>query len=159
MIMATASSPTLPQTSWGRGLFNLLLPRLSRGRAGAGALLALLLIVVMAIPAMAGDVGPVIPKASGQCVEEPKAMRTHHFEFLKHQRDETLRAGVRGAKHSLKDCVACHATTGKDGKAVPVNAEGQFCASCHSYAAVAIDCFQCHATVPGATSGAKSAAR
>jgi predicted CXXCH cytochrome family protein len=119
-------------------------------------LLALLLVLVMALPAMAGELGPVIPKASGQCVEEPKAMRTHHFEFLKHQRDETLRAGVRGAKHSLKDCVACHATTGTDGKAVPVNAQGQFCESCHSYAAVAIDCFQCHATVPSA---AKSAAR
>ncbi|CAA7624902.1 putative Hdr-like menaquinol oxidoreductase cytochrome c subunit [Magnetospirillum sp. LM-5] len=98
--------------------------------------------------AWAGDISPVIPKAQGACVDEPQAMRRHHFDFLKHQRDDTLRSGIRGAKYSLKECVSCHALRGHDGKAVPVNAEGQFCQSCHSYAAVSIDCFTCHATVP-----------
>jgi hypothetical protein len=31
---------------------------------------------------------------------------------------------------------------------VPVNAPGEFCDGCHSYTAVNITCFQCHATVP-----------
>lgn len=31
---------------------------------------------------------------------------------------------------------------------MPVNSPGQFCASCHRFAAVSLDCFQCHATTP-----------
>lgn len=153
----TAPSPSLPQTSWGRGLRTLSLPRLGRGRVGVGALLLVLFTLVVTLPAFAAELGPVIPKASGQCVDEPGTMRKHHFDFLKHQRDDTLRSGIRGARYSLKECVSCHATKAADGKPVPVNAEGQFCQSCHTYAAVSIDCFQCHATVPGG--GTKSAAR
>ena len=36
-------------------------------------------------------------------------MRRNHMELLKHQRDDTVRSGIRGAKYSLKDCVGCHA--------------------------------------------------
>jgi hypothetical protein len=71
------------------------------------------------------------------------------MDMLKHQRDDTMRLGIRGAKASLKDCVACHATTAANGTPVPVNAPGQFCQSCHAYAAVEPDCFECHATTPG----------
>ena len=111
-------------------------------------LLALVLgLLTIATGAVAGDAGPAFPKAQGTCVEDPAAMRRHHFDFLKHQRDDTLRQGIRGAKHSLKDCVACHAQV-KDGHAVPVNAPGQFCAACHDFAAVTVDCFACHATTP-----------
>ncbi|CAA7620855.1 cytochrome c3 family protein [Magnetospirillum sp. UT-4] len=115
------------------------------------------MLLLAALPVMAGDLTPSFPKASGTCVEEPGEMRKHHHSFLKHQRDDTLRLGIRGAKHSLKDCVSCHAAKGADGKAIPVNAEGQFCQSCHAYAAVAPDCFTCHATVPDGA--AKTAAR
>jgi hypothetical protein len=38
--------------------------------------------------------------------------------------------------------------TGKDGKAVSVESKDHFCASCHSYAAVRVDCFECHASTP-----------
>ena len=31
-----------------------------------------------------------------------------------------------------------------------INAEGQFCQSCHAYTATKIDCFECHATKPAA---------
>ena len=120
-------------------------------------LLALVLgLLTIATGAWAGDAGPAIPKAQGTCVDDPATMRRHHFDFLKHQRDDTLRAGIRGAKHSLKDCVACHATV-KDGHAVPVNAPGQFCASCHDYAAVTVDCFTCHATTPQKAEGPQKA--
>lgn len=116
-------------------------------------LLALVLgLFSMVAGAWAGDAGPSFPKATskalgGSCVDDPATMRRHHFDFLKHQRDDTLRQGIRGAKYSLKECVSCHAQV-KDGHAVPVNAPGQFCASCHEYAAVSIDCFSCHATTP-----------
>ena len=111
-------------------------------------LLALLLGLLFAPGAWAEQSGPSFPKAQGSCVDDPATMRRHHFDFLKHQRDDTLRQGIRGAKYSLKECVGCHATADAQGHAVPVNAEGQFCQSCHAYAAVSIDCFSCHATVP-----------
>lgn len=76
----------------------------------------------------------------GQCVAPPAEMRRNHMEMLKHQRDRTMRAGVRGEAHSLNACIECHATktTGT------VLGEGGFCQSCHSYAAVKLDCFECH---------------
>ena len=125
---------------------------------------AVLLAVLTAVgAAYAGDGGsgglPSFPKPKGTtCVENTQDMRRNHFEYLLHQRNATLRQGVRGAKYSLEQCVSCHAAEGKDGKAVPVNAEGQFCQSCHSYAAVSIDCFECHATTPD-KAGARTAAR
>jgi len=90
---------------------------------------------------------PVIEAArGGQCVEDPAVMRRNHMEYLKHQRDDTMHGGIRGAKYSLKACIECHASqTTNSVTAAPTN----FCISCHSYAAVKVDCFECHATQPG----------
>ena len=97
---------------------------------------------------------PVIEAArGGQCVDDPVFMRRTHMELLKHQRSDTLRGGIRTGKYSLKECVACHASQTTNS----VNASGEnFCQSCHSYAAVSIDCFGCHANKPaqGAVSSA-----
>ncbi len=84
-----------------------------------------------------------------QCVEPTSVMRRNHFEFIKHQRDETVHKGIRGSKYSLAGCVDCHARKDAAGKFVPVNAEEQFCDGCHDYAAVDLECFSCHSTVPG----------
>jgi hypothetical protein len=71
-------------------------------------------------------------------------MRRDHMKMLLHQRDRTLRQGLREPRFSLKGCVDCHASRktgsvlGKDG----------FCSSCHEYAAVRIDCFECHSPHP-----------
>lgn len=75
-------------------------------------------------------------------------MRKNHMEVLLHQRDNTMRQGIRTPDHSLVECVSCHAGSDDDGKFIPVNADGQFCAGCHKKVAVNIDCFQCHATRP-----------
>ena len=83
-----------------------------------------------------------------QCVEETGFMRKNHMEVLLHQRDNTTRQGIRTPDHSLVECVSCHAGRDDDGRFVPVNADGQFCAGCHKKVAVNIDCFQCHATRP-----------
>jgi hypothetical protein len=90
---------------------------------------------------------PTCPRrgAGTQCVEDPVQMRRHHMELLKHQRDATVHGGIRGAKHSLKDCVACHATSPSRSVAA---APGDFCVACHQYAAVKIDCFECHTGKP-----------
>jgi hypothetical protein len=77
---------------------------------------------------------------SGDCVAPTAEMRRNHMKMLLHQRDETVHEGIRTKRFSLKGCVDCHASRktgsvlGKDG----------FCASCHAYAAVKIDCFECH---------------
>lgn len=92
---------------------------------------------------------PVINKGKGdKCVEPTDVMRRNHMEYILHQRDETMHKGIRTTKYSLKECINCHATKGKDDTYLPVNAPGQFCQSCHSYASVKIDCFECHATKP-----------
>ena len=109
---------------------------------------------------MTGDVAaPVIPKGKGSaCVADTDYMRRNHPELLSHQRDDTVRLGIRGAKFSLMDCVECHAVPGPDGRAVSVNASKQFCSTCHEYAAVQIDCFECHASKPSDKSKAAAKA-
>ena len=83
----------------------------------------------------------------GQCVEPTDVMRRDHMKFLLHQRDRTMREGVRTKKHSLAGCVECHAAT----KTGSVIGEQGFCQSCHSYTSVKLDCFECHASKPERT--------
>lgn len=74
------------------------------------------------------------------CVAPTGEMRRDHMKMLLHQRDGTMRQGLREPRFSLKNCVDCHASRetgsvlGKEG----------FCSSCHAYAAVSMDCFECH---------------
>lgn len=75
-----------------------------------------------------------------KCVRETSVMRRQHMEFIVHQRDKTLRQGIRTTRDSLKNCVNCHA----DPETKSVLGEKGFCQECHSYAAVKIDCFSCH---------------
>jgi hypothetical protein len=92
---------------------------------------------------------PIPPPAKGEeCVEPTDVMRRDHMRFLMHQRDDTVHGGIRGARHSLVGCIECHAQTDAKGVAIAVNARGQFCESCHSFAGVRMDCFGCHAAVP-----------
>lgn len=88
---------------------------------------------------------PAIERATAgtQCIAAPDVMRRDHPSMLKHQRDETVHRGVRETRASLKTCIGCHAsaTTGS-----VAQAKTDFCSSCHSYAAVQIDCFECHSS-------------
>ena len=95
---------------------------------------------------------PVIETPAGErCVEDTDFMRRNHMALLKHQRDKTVHEGIRTVRHSLQNCVACHASkqTGR------VTGEGGFCESCHRYASVKLDCFECHADRPAKVAGAK----
>ena len=93
---------------------------------------------------------PVLVKAAqGEaCVEPLPVIRRDHMKFLLHQRDDTVHEGIRGARHSLVGCIDCHAAKDDAGRWVRIDAPGQFCASCHEYASVQIDCFGCHAALP-----------
>ena len=92
---------------------------------------------------------PAIPKGQGEsCVKETEFMRRNHMDMLMHQRDETVLKGLRSSRYSLKECINCHAVYGPDAIALTSASPQHFCRSCHDYAAVNIDCFQCHASRP-----------
>jgi len=114
--------------------------------------IALLGLVCASLPAVAENSRvpmPEITKGKGeQCVRPADDMRKNHMHYLSHKRDKTLREGVRTKEFSLKECIACHAKKDDAGQFVSITDEGQFCQSCHSYASVKLDCFECHATKP-----------
>jgi predicted CXXCH cytochrome family protein len=98
---------------------------------------------------------PSIATAQGEnCVADIAFMRRNHMDLLKHQRDETMLEGIRGNPYSLKECLGCHAVVGPDAVPVTASSPQHFCRSCHDYAAVSIDCFQCHASRPDEMAGA-----
>jgi predicted CXXCH cytochrome family protein len=127
-------------------------------RASMGMLAVVLVYMAsLAVVAHAAEEGnassgvpmPVIPMGLGDsCVKDTDFMRRNHMDMLKHQRDETMLKGIRVEQYSLKECISCHAVNGPDSMPVTVASPQHFCRSCHDYAAVSIDCFQCHASRP-----------
>jgi hypothetical protein len=84
-----------------------------------------------------------------ECVAPEDEMRRNHMEYILHQRDETMYAGIRTRQFALEECVNCHAVQDEtSGEYIPVDAPNQFCSSCHSYTSVKLDCFECHAARP-----------
>jgi len=100
---------------------------------------------------IAQAVSPIIPRGKGdQCVAPTDDMRRNHMDYIMHQRDETVVEGIRGKRYSLTECINCHAQVDAKGEAIRIDAPGQFCQSCHTFAAVKIDCFSCHRALPDA---------
>lgn len=100
---------------------------------------------------------PVIEAAikGDKCVEDTEYMRKNHMHLLTHQRDKTVHQGIRTKRHSLNNCIECHAS--KINNSVAASKEN-FCQACHSYTAIKLDCFECHATKPGSTTVSKRTA-
>ena len=126
-------------------------------------ILLLGMLLGIAMPGQAGDsLLPVIPEAHSRfsdtqgCVEPTEEMRKNHMEYILHQRDETVHKGIRTTQYSLEQCINCHVSDAPD--APRVSSEEHFCNSCHTYASVRIDCFQCHADRPVKTSRINSVA-
>ncbi|MBI5613255.1 MAG: hypothetical protein HY942_09365 [Gammaproteobacteria bacterium] len=93
---------------------------------------------------------PTVKIEKGEkCVEPTDVIRRDHMKFILHQRDETMHRGIRTTKHSLKNCIDCHA----DPKTNSVLGKDGFCESCHRYAAVSMDCFECHSPAPRKQTG------
>ena len=87
---------------------------------------------------------PVTKVERGEaCVAPTEDMRRNHMKYLFQQRDRTMHEGIRTPRFSLKNCVDCHASA-KTGSVLGL--EG-FCAECHAYASVKLDCFECHSPV------------
>jgi hypothetical protein len=109
-----------------------------------------ILAAALAVAAHAAE--PRIKIERGKaCVLPTAEMRRDHMKVLLRQRDLTMHQGIRDPRFSLKNCVDCHASRetgsvlGKDG----------FCSSCHAYAAVSIDCFECHSPLRRTQAAAK----
>ena len=96
------------------------------------------------------DIPPPKGKFSEEtiCVEPVEVMRIKHFDFILDHRDETVIRGIRTEQYSLTGCIDCHITPNAEGKFARYSEETHFCASCHQFTAVSIDCFQCHADRP-----------
>lgn len=98
-------------------------------------------VVSAAEPKKPASIGPTVKIYRGEkCVEPTEDMRRNHMKYILHQRDKTMYQGIRTTKHSLKNCVNCHA----DPATNSVLGQDGFCSSCHQYASVKIDCFSCH---------------
>jgi hypothetical protein len=114
-------------------------------RIAAGFLAAVLMSAAQA------DAPRIKIERGETCVAPAAEMRRDHMKMLVHQRDRTMRQGLREPRFSLKGCVDCHASRetgsvlGKDG----------FCSSCHAYAAVRVDCFECHSPHPQVRAAAR----
>lgn len=95
--------------------------------------------------------GNIVPTPKGEhCVEETSYMRKNHMDLLLHKRDETMHEGIRTKKHSLTECIECHATPDDSGSIARITDEESkhFCSTCHVATAVKLDCFECHADRP-----------
>ncbi len=107
------------------------------------------LAMASATPALAQDMGPVIPKASGEPHPEGNDyMRRWHMVMMKHDRDVTMYQGIRPTDASLGECFDCHTVRNEAGVPLTVADERHFCRACHDYAAVQVDCFDCHRSTP-----------
>ncbi len=122
--------------------------RLNLGQCGL--MLFALLALTTGVPTYADAPKPIVERAvkGEQCVEPTDYMRRNHMKLLTHHRSETVHEGIRTKKYSLKECINCHAS--KETGSVTA-AKDNFCVSCHTYAAVKIDCFDCHSSRPQST--------
>lgn len=85
---------------------------------------------------------------SVKCIHPEDDMRRNHMNYILHERDETMHEGIRNEPASLANCIDCHVTPNEKGEIASIKSDEHFCNACHQYAAVQIDCFQCHADRP-----------
>jgi len=121
----------------------------ARIRSFLARAIATLAALAWALPALADGsavLGPeVLIENPGHCIAPAQEMRRNHPDMLKHQRDITVHAGTRGARVSLNACIACHANRSNGSV---LGSSRNFCQGCHEFAAVRLDCFECHQSVP-----------
>ena len=113
----------------------------------------LLALVAVAVPVMADGPGrggnlaraaspPSPRRLPGAASRTPRSCGATTWRLIRHQRDLTVHEGIRTTQHSLANCVNCHADP-RTGRVT--GSKDAFCEGCHSYAAVKLDCFECHA--------------
>ena len=98
----------------------------------------------------------IMIEKKGRCVADTETMRREHMNLLKHQREKTVRDGVRTQQYSLNGCIECHASSQNHSV---IGTKDNFCESCHAYVAVKLDCFECHASKPQSAAVAQDGER
>jgi hypothetical protein len=73
-----------------------------------------------------------LPANAKECVAPTDWMRANHQKLLLHERDDSVREGIRTVKNSLGNCKSCHTK------------REEFCDSCHEYIGAKLECFECH---------------
>lgn len=113
------------------------------------------LIMLFPSQGMAETPFPTIHEPEGEgvkcVVEDEDVMRRNHMDYIRHQRDKTMRQGIRAesdGSYSLSRCIDCHIQPNDKGEVPTHKDKEHFCVACHEYAAVQIDCFECHADRP-----------
>ena len=107
--------------------------------------------LLVSLPTLADTPLPTInePEDEGlKCIHPEDEMRRNHMKYILHERDETMHEGIRGEAESLANCIDCHVQPDENGNVPRIDSTEHFCHGCHEYAAVQIDCFQCHADRP-----------
>ncbi len=107
--------------------------------------------MLLPVGSMAETPFPTIHEPEGEgveCVQPEDEMRRNHMNYILHQRDQTVHDGIRTETYSLAKCIDCHVEPGEDGEIAGHDEKEHFCNSCHEYASVQIDCFECHADRP-----------
>ena len=80
--------------------------------------------------------------------DDATVMIRNHPRFLFSHRTIVMRTGVGSRGDSLERCVTCHAVKDAAGEPVAFSDATHFCRTCHTKAAVTIDCFECHQSKP-----------
>ena len=118
----------------------------------AGMLVYVLIgLMLVSTSTLAGTPLPTIHEPEDEslkCIHPEDEMRRNHMNYILHERDETMYEGIRNEPASLANCIDCHVTPDENGEIAGIESKEHFCNSCHQYAAVQIDCFQCHADRP-----------
>lgn len=129
-----------------------MVPGLTKLSGMAVIFLTVMLVQISAVSAGENtrSSGPLIelPTVANKCIRPTEFMRKNHMDLLQHKRDQTTRQGIRTKDASLQGCVDCHTKNDEKGTPIPIDAQGQFCSTCHEYVAVKLDCFECHRTTP-----------
>jgi len=108
-------------------------------------------LVLLSTSAVAETPFPTIHEPTDEsvkCIQPEDVMRREHMHYILHERDETMHEGIRGEPESLANCINCHVEPNEKGEIAGIESDEHFCNACHQYAAVQIDCFQCHADRP-----------
>ena len=115
----------------------------------------LMLLALVALLQGCGEVAPEpdvsVAKAKAEhCAisDDISEVRKNHMNYLLHKRDRTMHEGIRTKDHSFKECINCHVPKREVGNELRHTDEKHFCATCHTYAGVKLDCFQCHTDQP-----------
>ena len=116
---------------------------------------AVFLLGVLLCPA-----GEAAPAADALPVHQQKLLRGHWSEkkdIMKNSHQALLKDRMNAAYPptalqrtvSIAQCVTCHVVRGADKAPLSADNGKHFCRDCHAQQRVSINCFSCHASLPG----------